>query len=379
MATITREKPKVSAVPSASRRRQQVTGSLREMILAMSPGERLPSVAALAQQFGVAVGTLKLTLETLRCEGLIVSRPRSGTYVAARVPDAADPARSAAEVSQRIGSITLFALCSNPFFENCVFKLVQEGSRRGLSVECQYMGGNLTLDDALRSEPPHSGGIVVIGMGLEWLAAALKERDHRVVLIGDPEANAVPAVPTVFVDAEYAGYLATRRILSLGHRRILYLHQAPDLPALRRRRRWHGHERAMRDAEVAEPWLTARYGDIKEQFSTPEKIRAYFTGPDAPTAVVCWYDGLALELMNSLRQAGISVPEDVSVIGYDNLPLGEHTWPPLDTVDLHMDDQVSYALDLLSLPTGRRAATSATLITPTLITRASCGPPFIAV
>jgi DNA-binding LacI/PurR family transcriptional regulator len=163
--------------------------------------------------------------------------------------------------------------------------------------------------------------------------------------------------------------------LSLGHRRILYLHQAPELESLRRRRRWRGHERAMREAEVGEPWLTARYQDFNERFATPEQVRSYFTGPEAPTAVVCWYDGLAMELMNHLRRAGLSVPEDVSVIGYDNLPLGENTWPALDTIDLHMDEQVRHAVDLLSLPARRRAAMSATLITPTLIRRASCAPP----
>lgn len=315
---------------------------------------------------GVAAGTIKVTLETLRCEGRIVSRPRSGTYVTEnRPPDAA----------RNNGTIAAFALCSNPFFENCVSQLVREASQRGLSVECRYTGGNITLEDALRSEALQPGGFVVIGMGLEWLAAALQGREHRVVLIGDPDVDAAPTVPTVYADAEHAGYLATRRLLNLGHRRVLYLHGSRDVQSLRRRRRWRGHERALRDAEVGEPLPTASRAELEVWLENPEQTRRFFSGPNAPTAVVAWYDALAVQLIAALRQAEVRVPDDVSVMGYDNLPLGAHTWPPLDTVDLHMDEQVRHALDLLSLPAGPRRSAATTLIMPTLVGRASCAPP----
>ncbi len=69
-----------------------------------------------------------------------------------------------------------------------------------------------------------------------------------VVLIGDPSAEAVPSAAHRHADAEYAGYLATKRLLDLGHRRIAYALRHARGAGAQRKRRWRGHERALREA-----------------------------------------------------------------------------------------------------------------------------------
>lgn len=351
------------------RKRQRLAADLRALAATLAPGDRLPSVADLERRFGVSTTTVEAAVEVLRREGLIVRRRGAGTYIA----PALGKDDGAATRTDR-GTLAVFALCSNPFFENCVSHLVREASAVGLSVECRYAGDDLTLPDVLRFEALRPSGFVFVGMTLERMAAALRERGHAVVLIGDPDVDATPGVPTVYADAERAGYLATKRLLDLGHRRIAYAHHMASDEKLHRKRRWRGHERALREAGVAEPDTVIGPDTVAGWMKDAEAIGRYFAAPGAPTGVVTWYDAEAVLLINALRTGGLRVPHDVSVVGYDNLPLGAHFFPPLDTVDLHMDEQARHALALLSLPAPPKAV-SATRITPTLICRASCAPP----
>jgi DNA-binding LacI/PurR family transcriptional regulator len=356
-------------------KRRVVADSLRTLATSLTPGDRLPSAPELARQFGVASGTVHAAVEVLRREGLIVRRKGSGTFVAERpsaVGDRSPGARLRDKTKSR--TIAVFALSSNPFFQNCVEHLITEAAARGLAVECRYADDHLTLEDALRFEALGPAGFVVVGMSLEWLAAALRERGHPVVLIGDPNVDAMPSVPTVYADAEYAGYLAAKRLLLLGHRRIVYAHRMGTDEKLYAKRRWRGHERALREAGIPEPHRVVGHPVVQAWMNAPDAARRYFTAASAPTAVVTWYDAEAVMIIDALRRAGLQAPDDVSVIGYDNLPIGAHYVPPLDTIDLHMDEQVRHALSLLSLP-APPAAVSATLITPTLVCRASCAPP----
>lgn len=343
----------------------------------MSPGERLPSVLSLERELGVANVTVEAALELLRREGLVVTRPRSGTYVAERsrhdaaiadgsIPGAAFPTAN--------NTLAVFAHGATPFYKDCVDHLIAQAAALGLAIECRYADHGLTLDDVLRFEALHPAGFLMVGFELEWAAAAVIARGHAAVVIGEPDADVVPRVPAAFADAEQGGFLAAQRLLLLGHRRIAYLHRT-SAPVLQRKRRWRGHERALREAGLGEapPRLISDGKAIDAWCANAGAVRDTFTAPDAPTAVVAWSDPAAAMLIAALRRADLSVPGDVSVVGYDNLPIGAHCWPPLDSVDQHIDVLVRHALFLLSAP--QPGGTVSSVVTPTLVCRESCAPP----
>lgn len=354
----------VSVKAPAPHKRRVLIDNLRTLVDTLAPGDRLPSNPELARQFQVAPGTAHAAVEALTREGLVVRRKGSGSFVAARC---------SGRVAGR--AVAVLASGANPFYQNCVTHLVDAAAAVGLAVECRYAAGALGLEDALRFEALDPAGFVVVGMWLEPLAADLRARGHAVALIGDPEVGVVPSVPTVYADAEHAGYLATQRLLDLGHRRIVYAHHMNVDEKLHRKRRWHGHERAMDEAGIPPPHAAVGNDVVRAWLDDAKATRRYFGAENAPTAVVAWYDAHAVVIIDALRRAGIGVPGDVSVIGYDNLPIGAHYHPPLDTIDLHMDEQVRHALSLLSPLLAPVAAASATLITPTLVRRASCAAP----
>jgi LacI family transcriptional regulator len=108
--------------------------------------------------------------------------------------------------------------------------------------------------------------------------------------------------------------------------------------------------------------------------SDHNRARAYFSSPLAPTGIVAWNDYEATRLIGFLAYIGIHVPGQVSVVGYDGLPIGEHSHPALTTVNSSVDDMVQAALEILTdpLPT---APAHTVIIVPHLVQRDSTAPP----
>lgn len=357
MPSLTSEKLVVTA--AAPRKRQQVAARLRALADEMTPGERLPSVADLARQLGVAPGTVEAAVGQLKHENVLVSRPRSGTFVAAAA-------------AARTDTLAVLATNSTPFYQACVDELVTQAAAQGLAVKCRYADHPLSEEDVLRFEAFAPAGFVVIGTELEWAAEAVIAHGHAAVMLSEPLAGATPRVPAVFADAEQGGYVATCRLLDLGHTHIAYAHRFGQ--KIRRKLRWQGHARALCEAGIAPapaPTIERETLDRWAAGDTDGAVRAFFTAPNAPTALVAWSDPLAVMLLGALQRAGLRVPGDVSLIGYDNLPLGAHLFPGLDTVDQHVDVLVRHALFLVTQPTPATALSTA-LVTPTLVPRASC-------
>ncbi|TVS04474.1 MAG: hypothetical protein EA407_04105 [Rhodobacteraceae bacterium] len=107
----------------------------------------------------------------------------------------------------------------------------------------------------------------------------------------------------------------------------------------------------------------------------PRTISTLLDGPDRPTAVLAVADGLAIELMAAAQARGLSIPEDLSVIGFDNIPAAAHVTPGLTTFDARIADCAS---ELAAMLLARIAAPDqphvSRLLTPQLVLRHSHGP-----
>jgi LacI family transcriptional regulator len=172
-------------------------------------------------------------------------------------------------------------------------------------------------------------------------------------LVADLRAKGIPAVqvyrrllprvPVVMVDDTAIGYLATRHLLALGHRRIVhYTYDAyPDRQNpgrdLDARDRHAGYVRAMREAGAKPEVMTfptARYFPLDAGYApgAREGASRVAAHPARFTAAVCFSDYVALGLLRGLREAGLRVPQDFSVVGYDDIDLARASDPPLTTV-----------------------------------------------
>jgi DNA-binding LacI/PurR family transcriptional regulator len=143
-----------------------------------------------------------------------------------------------------------------------------------------------------------------------------------------------PPIDTVDIDNEQTGYEATRYVLSLGHRQIAYV-KGPEA-ILATQLRYEGFRRALTAAGEPIDDALVVSGD---GWTIEDGAHAFteLTERGRPfTAVVCANDLLAIGVLRTARATGMKVPDQLSVIGCDNIELAAHSDPPLTTMDNHI-------------------------------------------
>ncbi|MBC7725131.1 MAG: LacI family DNA-binding transcriptional regulator [Burkholderiaceae bacterium] len=174
---------------------------------------------------------------------------------------------------------------------------------------------------------------------------------------------------------QYAGArLAVRHLVGLGHRRILHV-AGPrgSVDAAERVRGW----RAELDSAglpgsppVVGTWLARSGFEIGELLADDGSL-----GKEGATAVFCANDQMAIGLLHALHLAGIRVPEDVSVVGFDDIPEAAHFRPPLTTVRQDFHDLGSRLMATVLAALGGGVVENPAQTTPGLVERASTAPP----
>jgi LacI family transcriptional regulator len=192
------------------------------------------------------------------------------------------------------------------------------------------------------------------------------------VVAVDPHAGS-SRFPTVDSQNLEGAIAATEYLIGLGHRRIGFLAGRPDLESARLRE--EGFRTAMERAGIpVEPDLVRVGGYTAE--SADEPARRLLEMPDRPSAVFAANDLSALQMMKVARSLEMKVPDDLSVVGFDNIPESALVDPPLTTIDQSIQQMGSEAAKLLICLIDRPATDPVHLTLPTkLVVRQSAGPP----
>ncbi|AWE54927.1 MULTISPECIES: LacI family DNA-binding transcriptional regulator [Streptomyces] len=229
--------------------------------------------------------------------------------------------------------------------------------------------------------------------GPDWLPGVLQRRPMGVVLvfstlredvkrrlraaaipfvIVDPAGDPDPDVPSVG-SANWAGGLAaTRHLTDLGHRRIAIVTGPEDM--LCSLARLDGYRSAMSMAGLeCDPRLT-RFGDFHVQGGY-EHAMSLLDGPDRPTAIFAGSDLQALGVLEAARVKGLRVPEDLSVVGYDDVPLAQWSSPPLTTVHQPLRTMAEEAARMLVRPDEPGTGAQRIELATHLVIRRSTAPP----
>jgi LacI family transcriptional regulator len=195
--------------------------------------------------------------------------------------------------------------------------------------------------------------------------------DVPVVAI-DPHTG--PAdLPTVESDSFTGARQAVDYLISLGHRRIGFVAGRPDLRSSMFREA--GYRRALEDARVPFDRSLVGVGHYEEDSARPA-AHGLLSRADPPTAVFAANDVSALTVVRVAEQLGYSVPDDLSVIGFDDIPDASQSTPALTTVRQPMQRLGAVALDmLLELMSGGTPAQTHLRLPTALIARATTAPP----
>lgn len=294
------------------------------------------------------------------------------------------PSRAARQL--RTGHARTIALVvpsvANPYWGTLAVYLEKAAMRHGYQVvlcnterdrrrERAYVAG--LWQDGIRD--------IILGSSLPSLAhiADFMARGLMVVAFGlHPGADGIEPAATISVDNHYGAVLATRHLLDLGHRRIAFLSDLPRVTS--RLERMRGYRDAMATAGLpANPMLVRARGsaggsDAGGADGGRTAARRLLSCRPRPTAIVAGNDLCALGTLAAAHELGLSVPDDLSVVGFDDIALARVVTPPLTTVRQPAQTVARMAVEqLLAAP--HRTGGVTLVVRPRLIARSSTARP----
>ncbi|PZD93203.1 GntR family transcriptional regulator [Paenibacillus sambharensis] len=337
------------------------------------PNEQMPSEHELAAKYVMSRQTVRQALGELEKDGWLYRLQGKGTFVSPRTG-----ARPQREV-QTVGMITTYI--SDYIFPHIV---------RGAEAVLRSRGYGLLLsstdnDKARETQSlrmmlgqPLSGLIVEptkSAQGNPNLHEYLNLQDHRVPFLMINERYSDLDCPCLKVDDEAGGFKAAEHLIQLGHRRIAGFFKTDDLQGTNRMK---GFVRAHRQYQVPmTPDAVTFYTSEEKEVKPVATAKAMLSRTDRPTAFVCYNDELALTLLGAVRELGLSVPDDLSMIGFDDSTLAVASEVKLTTLTHPKTEMGAAAAELLlDLIEGRRTMPAEDILyEPELIIRDSTKEP----
>ena len=226
------------------------------------------------------------------------------------------------------------------------------------------------LDGVLARRPL---GVLLVLCNLTQPQRRQLQRQRIPFVVLDTDSATSASVPTVGSNNWNGGLLAARHLIDLGHRRIAVISGPEDV--LCSRARVAGFRSAHDEAGIPIDADLVRYGNFYVNAGYEHGLEL-LGRPDRPTAIFAGSDMQAIGVLRAARRLGLDVPAELSVIGYDNLPVAAWTGPALTTINQplhHMADTA--ARMLLDLARGVHVPTSRIDLVTEMVVRESTAPP----
>ena len=347
---------------------RQIYEDLKAKIIAgeIAIQQHLPPIPELSSVYGVSEAPVRRALDDLAREGLIVkSRGRGRGTIVTKRPVAA---------TLRVLLIAGFNLQKSSI-ETCheVFDLLAGIEAAALEMGCRVQQVSSNGFDSLPDADPMTG-YLIIGMNREEYQQGMRLAAlHRApsVLVNPPCAGGA----AVRVDIEQGGYLATDHLAQLGHRRIAYIGGTRTEWL---RPRFSGYQQALAASLLQFDDALVRETDGVEPGQDWQALESLLALPDPPTAIFAASDYRALHLMAYCRQNSISVPQQLSICGYDDIREVAGVEPAVTTVHHPRQELGKIAVALLTdllLQEKNKDTFVDRVIQPYLVLRESCAPP----
>jgi LacI family xylobiose transport system transcriptional regulator len=337
-------------VPKSGRRRRKMTVAR----IARLAGVSAPTVSrVLNGQSGVALSTRQRVEEVIRQHGY-------------RRPESSGPAAIIELVFHALESLWALEIMQG---------VEQVARENELAVVLTEMQGRLTpgkawTEQVLARRP--TGVVAVFSELTVQQQSQLSTRSIPLVVL-DPTGEPLHETPSVGATNWNGGLAATRHLLELGHRRIAMISGPTEWPCCRAR--LDGYRAAMDRAGVpVDPDLTRVSilyveGGLRDG---TELLRL----PDPPTAIFCANDLQALGVYEGARRAGVRIPDDLSVVGFDDLSFTQWSGPPMTTVRQPLMQMGATAANMVvDLARGEQPQQTRIELATTLVIRESTAPP----
>jgi len=265
---------------------------------------------------------------------------------------------------------------SNPFFAQVARVIEDKGFGEGYSVILCNSNGDIQKEAAYIQIliAKHVDGVIFIASSNAYEHLQMLSNQNIPMVVVDREISNL-SVDSFHVTNEQGGYDATCYLLSLGHKKIGCITGPSNLTPSAER--VNGYRRALIEAviSVREDYIVT--GNFRFQGGTSAMNRLLEL-PDPPTAVFVCNDVMAIGALQSLRNRNVRVPEDMSIIGFDDIELASAVSPKLTTIQqpiVELGTQIVKTLIERIKQNDEKNRGTRNILNTTLVIRESCAPP----
>lgn len=310
----------------------QIEENIKSSILEgkITSNQRIEPENELAQKFNVSRHTVRQAVGKLVNDGWLYKIQGSGTFCADRIGNPNKPK------DKTIGVITTYI--SDYIFPSIIRGVESYLSERGYSVLLASTNNNLdyerrSLQNILTKN--------IDGLIVEPTKSSFHNPNINYYL--NLERNHIPYVminacytelasPSITLDDEKGGFIATEHLIQSGHQRILGLFKTDDIQGINRMKGYVQAHRANQLIPSPEMIVTFNTEEKGEWLRAKVKEILLKSSATKPDAIFCYNDQVALDILNVIRELGLKVPEDISIVGYDDSLLAEASEVKLTTV-----------------------------------------------
>lgn len=332
------------------------------------------NIFEVAKRAGVSIATVSRVLT--KPEAVAVPTRRKVLQVVDRLGYAPNSAGKQLR-TQRSGKLLVIVPdISNPFYSRVVQSIEDAAQGEGYAV---LLGD--TQRDRKREERyllmlrrREAEGLIVLGHGLPVSAVDISDEMLKkgTPIVSSCELTDRPSIPGVHINNRAAASDAMAHLYSLGHRRMGIV--TGPMGSRISRERLRGVSTRAR-AQGGREDVVVLNGDFTIE-SGEQCAERLLSRPEAPSAMFCFNDQMAIGAMNVARRRGLRVPEDVSIVGFDDIAFARCTNPPLTTIAQPVREMGEETVRLiLGIVRGQAPAPASVVLPHTLIVRESTAPP----
>jgi DNA-binding LacI/PurR family transcriptional regulator len=341
------------------------------------PSGRLTTMRDIAREAGVSQSTVSRVLNDAPTRVPIAAETRERVTLAARrLRYRPNPLARGLRGAPTMLIGAVVRDITDLFFAGAIEALSVEAMARGYNVVLGHAHGRADEALALTAvlETRHCDAIVLLGDVQDQPRLLGDLKDSLVPVVALWQGSSALGVPTIDVDNQAGVRAAVDHVAGLGHERIAFIGGRP-LGDIRER------EAAFLEA-MSERFGGVRDGYLQHVINTPSggatAVEVLLGLAEPPTAIVASTDTLAFGVLHAAHALGRRVPDDLSVVGFDDILLASHTVPALTTLRMPAQEIVREGLDIaieLARNPGPRRERTVTVIPPSLIVRQSTAPP----
>lgn len=272
------------------------------------------------------------------------------------------------QVTENIGVI--FCREQQPLSGNPFYSRVLEG----IEAELELKKFNLILQLIPESEQnglpkmvrqQQVDGLILVGIFKEQFVSAILNNNIPVVMV-DPKFS-VDDCCQILIDNEQGAYMATKYLMERGHRRIGFI--SGDLERMSFWQRLQGYKRALQEIGITVDQRLIQTGGLEQGY---EHVRRLLLLKDRPTAIFAANDINAIHGYKAIQEFNLKIPDDISVIGFDDIDLAKYAIPSLTTIRVYKEELGSIGVRiLLQLIKGEITTPMKTVLPTKLIERDS--------